>query len=147
MRVPPLYGFAVVRMTVPVPRLVMEVGPAQTGTTVSACGFGKGGKPEFWIGSDGKTTPPMHVAFDYTRSTGPVLGRFLAGLRDGHVVGGRTSEGKVVGALKHPGESVASVDALIARLRELARPGDHLVFMSNGGFEGAPRRALAALAE
>jgi catechol 2,3-dioxygenase-like lactoylglutathione lyase family enzyme len=43
--------------------LVMEVGPEQTGGTVRACGFGKGGKPEFWIGSDGKTTPPMHVAF------------------------------------------------------------------------------------
>ncbi|WP_372733530.1 Zn-ribbon domain-containing OB-fold protein [Nocardioides sp.] len=38
----------------------------------------------------------MTVAFDYTRSTGPVLGRFLAGLRDARVVGGRTSEGKVV---------------------------------------------------
>jgi UDP-N-acetylmuramate: L-alanyl-gamma-D-glutamyl-meso-diaminopimelate ligase len=55
--------------------------------------------------------------------------------------------GKVVSALKHPGETVASVDALIARLRELVREGDHLVFMSNGGFEGAPRRALAALGE
>jgi catechol 2,3-dioxygenase-like lactoylglutathione lyase family enzyme len=43
--------------------LVMEVGPEQSATKVSACGFGKGGKPEFWIGSDGKTTPPMHVAF------------------------------------------------------------------------------------
>jgi len=39
---------------------------------------------------------PVTVAFDYTRSTGPVLGRFLAGLRDGHVVGGRTSDGTVV---------------------------------------------------
>ncbi|MBZ5738910.1 Zn-ribbon domain-containing OB-fold protein [Nocardioides mangrovi] len=39
---------------------------------------------------------PVTVAFDYTRSTGPVLGRFLTGLRDGVVVGGRTSEGKVV---------------------------------------------------
>jgi uncharacterized OB-fold protein len=39
---------------------------------------------------------PVTVAFDYTRSTGPVLGRFLAGLRDGVVIGGRTSEGKVV---------------------------------------------------
>jgi UDP-N-acetylmuramate: L-alanyl-gamma-D-glutamyl-meso-diaminopimelate ligase len=55
--------------------------------------------------------------------------------------------GKVVSALKHPGETVSSVDALIARLRELVREGDHLVFMSNGGFEGAPRRALAALGE
>jgi uncharacterized OB-fold protein len=39
---------------------------------------------------------PVTVAFDYTRSTGPVLGRFLAGLRDGVLVGGRTSDGRVV---------------------------------------------------
>jgi uncharacterized OB-fold protein len=39
---------------------------------------------------------PVTVAFDYTRSTGPVLGRFLTGLRDGVVVGGRTSDGAVV---------------------------------------------------
>src|SRR6478735_2727345 len=39
---------------------------------------------------------PVTVAFDYTRSTGPVLGRFLTGIRDGILVGGRTSEGKVV---------------------------------------------------
>ncbi len=39
---------------------------------------------------------PVTVAFDYTRSTGPVLGRFLTGLRDGVVIGGRTSSGTVV---------------------------------------------------
>jgi uncharacterized OB-fold protein len=39
---------------------------------------------------------PVTVAFDYTRSTGPVVGRFLSGLRDGVVVGGRTSTGDVV---------------------------------------------------
>jgi len=39
---------------------------------------------------------PVTVAFDYTRSTGPVVGRFLTGLRDGIVVGGRTSAGEVV---------------------------------------------------
>ncbi len=38
----------------------------------------------------------MTVAFDYTRSTGPVIGRFLSGLRDGVIVGGRTSSGDVV---------------------------------------------------
>jgi catechol 2,3-dioxygenase-like lactoylglutathione lyase family enzyme len=43
--------------------LVMEVGPELTPNKVWACGFGKGGKPEFWIGSDGKTTPAAHVAF------------------------------------------------------------------------------------
>jgi len=41
--------------------LVMEVTPEQN--TVWACGFGNSGKPEFWIGSDGKTTPPLHIAF------------------------------------------------------------------------------------
>lgn len=39
---------------------------------------------------------PVTVAFDYTRSTGPVVGRFLTGLRDGRIIGGRTSEGRVV---------------------------------------------------
>ena len=43
--------------------LVMEFGPDQTAGKVHACGFGREGKPEFWIGSDGKTTPPMHFAF------------------------------------------------------------------------------------
>jgi len=38
---------------------------------------------------------PIEVSFDYTRSTGPVLGRFLTGLRDGVVVGARTSDGQV----------------------------------------------------
>ncbi len=38
----------------------------------------------------------MTVAFDYTRSTGHVIGRFLSGLRDGVIVGGRTSSGAVV---------------------------------------------------
>ena len=54
--------------------------------------------------------------------------------------------GSVVSALRHGGETVASVDALVARLADFCESGDHLVFMSNGGFEGAPRRALVALA-
>jgi UDP-N-acetylmuramate: L-alanyl-gamma-D-glutamyl-meso-diaminopimelate ligase len=54
--------------------------------------------------------------------------------------------GAVVSALRNPGEAADTVDALIARLVAMARAGDHVVFMSNGGFEGAPRRALAALA-
>jgi catechol 2,3-dioxygenase-like lactoylglutathione lyase family enzyme len=43
--------------------LVTEVGPRTPGAKVSACGFGKDGKPEFWLGSEGKTTPHLHVAF------------------------------------------------------------------------------------
>jgi len=54
--------------------------------------------------------------------------------------------GKVVAALRAQGEAVADVDSLVARLAQLAQAGDHIVFMSNGGFEGAPRRTLAALA-
>jgi uncharacterized OB-fold protein len=51
----------------------------------------------FYFSSMTRTlSAPVTVAFDYTRSTGPVLGRFLSGLRDGVVVGGRTSEGRVV---------------------------------------------------
>ncbi len=54
--------------------------------------------------------------------------------------------GAVVSALRGQGESVADVRALIDRLTQVVRDGDHLVFMSNGGFEGAPRRCLAELA-
>ena len=41
--------------------------------------------------------------------------------------------------------AAADSDALIAALGELVRAGDHVVFMSNGGFDGAPRRFLAVL--
>ncbi len=53
--------------------------------------------------------------------------------------------GKVVAALKGDGHAVADADALIAALHAIAREGDHVVFMSNGGFDGAPRRFLATL--
>jgi UDP-N-acetylmuramate: L-alanyl-gamma-D-glutamyl-meso-diaminopimelate ligase len=52
---------------------------------------------------------------------------------------------KVIAAIRGDAQAVADADALIARLREVARSGDHVVFMSNGGFDGAPRRFLAAL--
>ncbi|WP_372730008.1 Zn-ribbon domain-containing OB-fold protein [Nocardioides sp.] len=39
---------------------------------------------------------PVRVAFDYTRSVGPVLSRFMTGLRDGRLVAARTSDGRVV---------------------------------------------------
>ena len=53
--------------------------------------------------------------------------------------------GSVVSALRGEGQAVPGVDALVEALAGLARDGDHVVFMSNGGFEGAPRRFLAAL--
>ena len=53
--------------------------------------------------------------------------------------------GKVVSAVRGDARTVADGDALIAALRGIARSGDHVVFMSNGSFDGAPRRFHAAL--
>jgi UDP-N-acetylmuramate: L-alanyl-gamma-D-glutamyl-meso-diaminopimelate ligase len=52
---------------------------------------------------------------------------------------------RVIAGLGGRGHTAAGVDALIDALIGLARPGDHVVFMSNGGFENAPRRFHAAL--
>ena len=52
---------------------------------------------------------------------------------------------KVVAAVRGAASTVPDVDAMIATLAADARDGDHVVFMSNGGFEDAPRRFLAAL--
>jgi len=51
----------------------------------------------------------------------------------------------VVATLGARGQTVPAVAELIAALRARVRPGDHVVFMSNGGFENAPRRFFAAL--
>jgi UDP-N-acetylmuramate: L-alanyl-gamma-D-glutamyl-meso-diaminopimelate ligase len=53
--------------------------------------------------------------------------------------------GRVITALGGRGSAAVSVDALLAALRLHARTGDHVVFMSNGGFENAPRRFLEVL--
>ncbi len=54
---------------------------------------------------------------------------------------------RVTAALKGRGSTVSSVAELVAALAAEARAGDHVVFMSNGGFENAPRRFLEALRE
>lgn len=51
----------------------------------------------------------------------------------------------VIAAVRGQAHAVPDTDALLARLDEIAAPGDHVVFMSNGGFDGAPRRFLAQL--
>ncbi len=38
---------------------------------------------------------PLTVGFDYTRSLGPVLGRFMTGLRGRRILGSRTSDGRI----------------------------------------------------
>ena len=52
---------------------------------------------------------------------------------------------RVIDALAGRGAAVPSVDALLAQLVAQAHSGEHVVFMSNGGFEGAPRRIAALL--
>jgi UDP-N-acetylmuramate: L-alanyl-gamma-D-glutamyl-meso-diaminopimelate ligase len=52
---------------------------------------------------------------------------------------------RVTDALAGRGHTAPGVDALLAALRAEARPGDHVVFMSNGGFENAPRRFVELL--
>jgi UDP-N-acetylmuramate: L-alanyl-gamma-D-glutamyl-meso-diaminopimelate ligase len=51
----------------------------------------------------------------------------------------------VTAALGSRGATAPNVAALIDDLRRQARSGDHVVFMSNGGFDDAPRRFLSSL--
>lgn len=51
----------------------------------------------------------------------------------------------VIAAVRGQAHAVADTDALLAQLQSDVRSGDHVVFMSNGGFDGAPRRFLAGL--
>ena len=53
--------------------------------------------------------------------------------------------GAVIAALRGDGVTAGDVTSLIARLGEVVAAGDHVVFMSNGGFDAAPRRFLASL--
>jgi UDP-N-acetylmuramate: L-alanyl-gamma-D-glutamyl-meso-diaminopimelate ligase len=53
---------------------------------------------------------------------------------------------KVIAALRGEGVSAVGVDELLMQLQARVRAGDLVVFMSNGGFEGAPRRFAAMLA-
>jgi UDP-N-acetylmuramate: L-alanyl-gamma-D-glutamyl-meso-diaminopimelate ligase len=55
--------------------------------------------------------------------------------------------GAVLAALRGAGSAHPDVDALLAALAAEARPGDVVVFMSNGGFEAAPRRFAERIAE
>jgi UDP-N-acetylmuramate: L-alanyl-gamma-D-glutamyl-meso-diaminopimelate ligase len=52
---------------------------------------------------------------------------------------------QVTDALAGRGITALSVAELVAAVRAQVRPGDHVVFMSNGGFDNAPRRFIDAL--
>ncbi|MEO7200275.1 MAG: UDP-N-acetylmuramate:L-alanyl-gamma-D-glutamyl-meso-diaminopimelate ligase [Dokdonella sp.] len=51
----------------------------------------------------------------------------------------------VLDALSGRASAVDSVDGLLHALQQRVKAGDHVIFMSNGGFENAPRRFFAAL--
>ncbi|HEX2176030.1 MAG TPA: OB-fold domain-containing protein [Nocardioidaceae bacterium] len=40
-------------------------------------------------------TAPLDISFDYTRSLGQTLSRFMTGLRDRRILGGRGADGRV----------------------------------------------------
>ena len=42
--------------------LIMEVPDHVTGSGAPAAGFGRDGKPDFWIGGEGALAKPLHVA-------------------------------------------------------------------------------------
>lgn len=42
---------------------VMAVTAAETGGTYEGAGYGRDGKPSFWIGTGGRTKGSLHVAF------------------------------------------------------------------------------------
>ena len=77
------------------------------------------------------------------RNTTPLLVFLHEGL--GALARGRDWPQSACDALGGRGHSVPSVDVLISELRAQARAGDLVVFMSNGGFDNAPRRFLTAL--
>ncbi|MEP7186592.1 MAG: UDP-N-acetylmuramate:L-alanyl-gamma-D-glutamyl-meso-diaminopimelate ligase [Rhodanobacter sp.] len=53
--------------------------------------------------------------------------------------------GRVIDALDGRGSAAASVEALVDSLASKVRAGDQVIFMSNGGFDAAPRRFIERL--
>jgi uncharacterized OB-fold protein len=63
---------------------------------------------------------PYVLEYTYRRSVGPVLGRFLAGLREGHVLGVRTPAGRV---LVPPSEYDPDTGEPVGELVEVGQAG------------------------
>ncbi len=51
----------------------------------------------------------------------------------------------VLEKLKQSANIIDSVDALVAQVAAIVQPGDEVICMSNGGFDNAPRRIVAAI--
>jgi uncharacterized OB-fold protein len=64
--------------------------------------------------ADAALSAPHVLEYAYTRSVGPIVGRFLAGLRDGKLLGIRTKAGRViVPPLEYDPETGESLDELV----------------------------------
>jgi uncharacterized protein len=63
---------------------------------------------------------PHVIEYTYTRSTGPVIGAFLAGLRDRKILGVRTADGRV---LVPPAEYDPVTSADLSELVDVAEAG------------------------
>lgn len=63
------------------------------------------------MAGDDILSAPYVLEYTYTRSTGPVIGRFLTALRDGRVEGAKTASGRVlVPALEHDPDTGEATD-------------------------------------
>ena len=57
---------------------------------------------------------PFELGFTYTRSTGPVVGRFLTELRARRIVGNRASDGRViVPPMEYDPDTAAALDEFV----------------------------------
>ncbi|MFZ1046347.1 MAG: VOC family protein [Pseudolabrys sp.] len=82
--------------------LVMEVTAEETGQP--AAGFGSGGKPDFWIGAEGKLEKPVHVAI--VANARPAVDAFY---RAALAVGGKDNGAPGLRAHYHPSYYAAFV--------------------------------------
>jgi catechol 2,3-dioxygenase-like lactoylglutathione lyase family enzyme len=77
--------------------MIMEVTAAMTESGAAACGFGKNGKPDFWIGGEGGLTGIMHIAI-VAESRAAVDAFYQAGL----AAGGKDNGAPGIRAHYHP---------------------------------------------
>jgi catechol 2,3-dioxygenase-like lactoylglutathione lyase family enzyme len=68
--------------------VIMEFTAEQAHGGAASAGFGRDGKPDFWIADEGRTTPPAHIAFT-ARSRAEVDAFYAAALAAGGQDNGR----------------------------------------------------------
>ena len=77
--------------------LIMEVPADLTGSGGAAAGFGKDGKPDFWIGGEGGPATPLHVAI-LAETRGQVDAFYAAAM----AAGGQDNGAPGLRAIYHP---------------------------------------------